>query len=220
MELSHDKVRASLGTFEADASKLHVEGTSKSYPDIEEDIAGNLGSSEPIQENGVIQQKRAAKIHDFCFGIPYGGLVLSGGLLGFVFSRNLATLSTGVLFGGALLALSTFILKIWRQGKSSLPFILGQAALSAALLWKNFQSYSLCCNALLLLLCADLEREPTTKEIEVISKFCIMMRTPKSFSGSESQGRNSILNISPKSKGLTMRGFNEPKGPRDAQIML
>ncbi|KAL0004786.1 hypothetical protein SO802_012347 [Lithocarpus litseifolius] len=53
--------------------------------------------------------------------------VLSGGLLGFVFSRNLATLSTGVLFGGALLALSTFSLKIWRQGKSSLPFILGQA---------------------------------------------------------------------------------------------
>ncbi|KAF3973474.1 hypothetical protein CMV_003093 [Castanea mollissima] len=79
----------------------------------------------------------------FCFGSPYGGLVLSGGLLGFVFSRNLATLSTGMLFGGALLALSTFSLKIWRQGKSSLPFILGQAALSAALLWKNFQSYSL-----------------------------------------------------------------------------
>ncbi|KAM4091797.1 hypothetical protein ACJW30_09G163600 [Castanea mollissima] len=48
-----------------------------------------------------------------------------------------------MLFGGALLALSTFSLKIWRQGKSSLPFILGQAALSAALLWKNFQSYSL-----------------------------------------------------------------------------
>uniref|UniRef100_A0A7N2KYX7 Uncharacterized protein n=1 Tax=Quercus lobata TaxID=97700 RepID=A0A7N2KYX7_QUELO len=103
-------------SYTADASKLHVEGMSKSYPDIEEDVTGNLGSS---------------------------GLVLSGGLLGFVFSRNLATLSTGVLFGGALLALSTFSLKIWRQGKSSLPFILGQAALSAALLWKNFQSYSL-----------------------------------------------------------------------------
>lgn len=56
-----------------------------------------------------------------------GALVLSGGLLGFVFSRNPATLSTGVLYGGALLALSTFSLKIWRQGKSSLPFILGQA---------------------------------------------------------------------------------------------
>lgn len=33
----------------------------------------------------------------------------------------------GVLLGGALLVLSTFSLKVWRQGKSSLPFILGQA---------------------------------------------------------------------------------------------
>ncbi|GMY18958.1 protein FATTY ACID EXPORT 1, chloroplastic-like, partial [Fagus crenata] len=43
----------------------------------------------------------------------------------------------------ALLALYTFSFKIWRQGNSSLTFILGQAALSAALLWKNFQTYSL-----------------------------------------------------------------------------
>ena len=101
---------------------------------------------------------RAAKIYDFCFGIPYGtlsfselnfwdlsivklpiaisyegvfiircGLVMSGGLLGFAFSRNLTSLSTGVRYGGALLALSTLSMKIWRQGKSSFPYILGQA---------------------------------------------------------------------------------------------
>ncbi|PON38931.1 TMEM14 family [Trema orientale] len=120
--------------------KPHVEKAEKSsYPALEEveeeeNGVGNLGNSE---------QKRSAKIHDFCFGIPFGGIVLSGGLLGFVFSRNPATLSTGVLYGGALLALSTFSLKIWRQGKSSLPFILGQGALAAALLWKNFQTFSL-----------------------------------------------------------------------------
>lgn len=129
--------------YTGDASEFYVDGTAKSYPDLVEDAAGKLGMDEPVQENGVIQPKRAAKIHDFCFGIPFGALVLSGGLLGFVFSRNPATLSTGVLYGGALLALSTFSLKIWRQGKSSLPFILGQAALAAALLWKNFQAYSL-----------------------------------------------------------------------------
>nr|VDD10602.1 unnamed protein product [Brassica rapa] len=60
-----------------------------------------------------------------------GGLVMSGGLLGFAFSRNLTSLSTGVLYGGALLALSTLSMKIWRQGKSSFPYILGQAVLSA-----------------------------------------------------------------------------------------
>jgi len=130
-------------TLRYDASELGVEGTGKSYPDLVHSAAGKLGVDELVQENGNIQPKRAAKIHDFCFGIPFGGLVLSGGLLGFVFSRNPATLTTGVLYGGALLALSIFSLKIWRQGKSSLPFILGQAVLSALLLWKNFQAYSL-----------------------------------------------------------------------------
>ncbi|KAB1222386.1 hypothetical protein CJ030_MR2G005202 [Morella rubra] len=126
-------------SYESKARLSHTADASKSP----EDGGGKSGRGEPIQENGVVQQKRAAKIHDFCFGIPYGGLVLSGGLLGFVLSRNPATLSSGVLFGGALLALSTFSLKIWRQGKSSVPFILGQAALAAALLWKNYQTYSL-----------------------------------------------------------------------------
>ncbi|XP_019442469.1 PREDICTED: protein FATTY ACID EXPORT 1, chloroplastic-like, partial [Lupinus angustifolius] len=72
-----------------------------------------------------------------------GGFVLTGGIIGFLLSRNPATLTSGVLFGGALLFLSTLSLKIWKQGKSSLPFILGQAALSGLLIWKNFQSYSL-----------------------------------------------------------------------------
>ncbi|XP_057978460.1 protein FATTY ACID EXPORT 1, chloroplastic [Malania oleifera] len=130
-------------SYRADASKLHIEGTMKSHPIIEEPVAGKVEMNEPVQGNGVTKQKKAAKIHDFCFGIPFGALVLSGGLLGFIFSRNFMTLSTNVLFGGALLALSTFSLKIWRQGKSSLPFILGQAVLSAALLWKNLTTYYL-----------------------------------------------------------------------------
>ncbi|KAF8396199.1 hypothetical protein HHK36_017812 [Tetracentron sinense] len=129
--------------YTADASNSHLEGTSKSYPTTEEQVGGKIGMDEPIHEQGVSQHKKAAKIHDFCLGIPFGGLVLSGGIVGFLFSRNPTTLSTGILFGGALLALSTFSLKIWRQGKSSLPFILGQAALSVALLGKHFRSYSM-----------------------------------------------------------------------------
>ncbi|EPS60887.1 hypothetical protein M569_13914, partial [Genlisea aurea] len=86
---------------------------------------------------------KAAKIHDFCLGIPFGGLVLSGGLVEFIFSRNAAASGTSMLIGGSLLALSTLSLKIWGQGKSSLPFILGQAVLAFTLLWRNFQSYSL-----------------------------------------------------------------------------
>ncbi|THU57472.1 hypothetical protein C4D60_Mb03t03890 [Musa balbisiana] len=113
-----------------------------------------------VQEEAVVPTKRSAKIHDFCFGIPFGGLLFAGGLLGFIFSRN----ATAMIYGGAILALSVLSLKVWRTGRSSLPFILGQAAFSAVLLWKLLQAYSLCCNDLLLLLCANLRRKPTTEE--------------------------------------------------------
>ncbi|KAJ6308473.1 hypothetical protein OIU76_018121 [Salix suchowensis] len=115
-------------------SNIKTSSTNHNYTAPEE----YKGISDPVK--GVYG---SAKIHDFCFGIPFGGIVLSGGLLGFVFSRNAVTLGTGVLFGVALLALSNFSLKIWRQGKSSLPFVLGQAVLAAALCWNNFRAYSL-----------------------------------------------------------------------------
>ncbi|CAN1173390.1 Protein FATTY ACID EXPORT 1, chloroplastic [Linum perenne] len=118
---------------------MGYESTSKSLPYGEE---SNLDESKKIEygkDGGVYG---SAMIHDFCFGIPFGGLVLSGGLIGLLFSRSTATFS-GLLIGGGLLALSSYSLKIWRQGKSSLPFVFGQAVLAAALLWKNIEAYSL-----------------------------------------------------------------------------
>ncbi|KAK6127294.1 hypothetical protein DH2020_038957 [Rehmannia glutinosa] len=129
-------------SYTEDASTSHNGSSVKSHP-VAEGFAVGGATNGHGQEQVISQPKRAAKIHDFCLGIPFGGLVLGGGLVGFIFSRSAVTLSTGVLFGGALLALSTFSLKVWRDGKSSLPFILGQAVLSVALLWKNFQAYSL-----------------------------------------------------------------------------
>ncbi|KAF5205448.1 Fatty acid export 1 protein, partial [Thalictrum thalictroides] len=124
------------------ASKLHVEGVVKTYPVDEEPVAEKLGLDETIQEQEVAaSDKKTAKIHDFCLGIPFGGLVLSGGLIGSVFSRNLSTLGIGMLFGGGVLALSACSFKGWREGNSTMPFILGQAALSAVLLWKQLQTY-------------------------------------------------------------------------------
>ncbi|KAK9142035.1 hypothetical protein Syun_011435 [Stephania yunnanensis] len=129
----------------ADASKSNMMETDELHPSTDEQFDGNLEVDVNLnkQDASATPPKRSAKIHDFCFGIPFGGFVFAGGILGFLFSRNATTLSTGVLYGGGLLALSTFSLKIWRQGKSSLPFILGQAALVAALLWKNLQNYYL-----------------------------------------------------------------------------
>ncbi|KAL6498474.1 hypothetical protein OROHE_026571 [Orobanche hederae] len=118
-----------------DASQIHNRNFVKSHPLTEDSVVG--------ASNGHMEQQKAAKIHDFCFGIPFGALVLSSGLVGFTFTRNPVTLRTGVLYGGALLALSFISLKVWRKGKSSLPFILGQAVLSTTLLWKNFEAYLL-----------------------------------------------------------------------------
>ncbi|KAL6530500.1 hypothetical protein OROMI_028389 [Orobanche minor] len=118
-----------------DASQSHNRSSVKSRPLTEDFVVG--------ASNGNMEHQKAAKIHDFCFGIPFGALVLSSGIVGFTFTRNPVTLRTGVLYGGALLALSFISLKVWRKGKSSLPFILGQAVLSITLLWKNFEAYLL-----------------------------------------------------------------------------
>ncbi|XP_010554804.1 PREDICTED: protein FATTY ACID EXPORT 1, chloroplastic-like [Tarenaya hassleriana] len=131
-------------SYAAEVSKPFGEKAVEPFSNLDENGTGKRETTEPGEQQHVVtEHKRGAKIHDFCFGIPYGGLILCGGLLGSMFSRNLTSLSTGVLYGGALLALSTLSLKIWRQGKSSVPFILGQAVVSAVLFWKNFGAYSM-----------------------------------------------------------------------------
>ncbi|XP_010516341.1 PREDICTED: protein FATTY ACID EXPORT 1, chloroplastic-like [Camelina sativa] len=130
-------------SYAAEVSKPIAEKTSTPFSTVDESATSKDIITEPVEEHVSAQPIRAAKIHDFCFGIPYGGLVISGGILGFAFSRNLTSLTTGVLYGGGLLALSTLSLKIWRQGKSCFPYILGQAVLSAVVFWKNFTAYSM-----------------------------------------------------------------------------
>lgn len=126
-DLSNLDNRTTLGCTK-DASQSHNGSSSNSNLKSDELVPGKEMKGS-VQENSISPSKRTAKIHDFCFGIPFGSLVFTGGIVGFIFSRNPATLSNGVLFGGALLAFSTISLRVWRQGKSSLPFILGQAGI-------------------------------------------------------------------------------------------
>nr|ABK25851.1 unknown [Picea sitchensis] len=87
--------------------------------------------------------RKGAKIHDFCFGIPYGGLLVGGALVGFCISRDMVATLFGLLLGGVVLGLSMTSLKVWRQGKSSTPYILGQAAISLIVLARQLQVFSL-----------------------------------------------------------------------------
>lgn len=123
-----------------DGAAVGINEISKSYQGFEP--VDEKSDKDAYAESSVLK-KRSAKLHDFCLGIPFGGFVFGAGLIGSLFSRSLSPLVTGILFGGAILVLSTCSLKIWRQGKSSLPFILGQAAIAAAFLRKQYQVYSL-----------------------------------------------------------------------------
>ncbi|CAL5052545.1 unnamed protein product [Urochloa decumbens] len=93
-------------------------------------------------EQEVAPQQKCAKIHDFCLGIPFGGFLFSMGLIGFLFWRSPLSLTFGVAPGLAVLALGVLSLKVWRSGKSSLPFILAQAGVAAAVAWKHCQAYT------------------------------------------------------------------------------
>jgi len=65
------------------------------------------------------------------------------GLIGFLFWRTPVSLTFGVAPGLAILALGVLSLKVWRSGKSSLPFILAQAGVAAAVAWKHCQAYTI-----------------------------------------------------------------------------
>lgn len=58
-------------SYAPDESKLKVEEKQESYSTVEKNGTEKIVLGEAVQE-GVDQQKRTAKIHDFCFGIPFG----------------------------------------------------------------------------------------------------------------------------------------------------
>ncbi|KAA0067866.1 protein FATTY ACID EXPORT 1 [Cucumis melo var. makuwa] len=95
--------------------------------------------TQSVQEPSFLGASKAGTAHGLMLGC---GIVLSGGLISFIFSRNPSAFSS-LVSGGALLALSTLSLKIWRQGKSSFPFILGQAVFTASFFWNSYQTYLL-----------------------------------------------------------------------------
>ncbi|OAY75057.1 Protein FATTY ACID EXPORT 1, chloroplastic [Ananas comosus] len=106
-------------------------------------------TAEPVDETMTMDKavapppKRSAKIHDFCFGIPFGGFLFSMGLIGYLLWRSPVSLVLGVAPGFTIFLLGVLSLKVWRSGISSVPFILGQAALSSILTWQYSKAYNM-----------------------------------------------------------------------------
>lgn len=86
--------------------------------------------------------KSGSKIHDFCLGIPFGILLAGGGLLWFIISGGTSAIRFGVILGSALLYLSVTSLKKWKNGESSMPYIQGQAAISAFLFLRYYRRFT------------------------------------------------------------------------------
>lgn len=59
--------------------------------------------------------------------ILIGGFLLAMGIIGFLIWRNPESLFLGIAPGAAIFGLGITSLKVWRGGKSSVPFILAQA---------------------------------------------------------------------------------------------
>lgn len=73
---AHDLENSSSGnmpklSYATDLSSSNVEMVENSYTAVEEHANGKIGVNWPPNLI-VVKKKNTAKIHDFCFGIPFG----------------------------------------------------------------------------------------------------------------------------------------------------
>ncbi|KAF3338041.1 Protein FATTY ACID EXPORT 1 [Carex littledalei] len=98
-------------------------------------------SNSNLNEAGT--NKKYAKVHDFCLGIPYGGLLFIMGLIGYIVFRNPISLDLGVIPGFGTVALGVLSMMVWRKSKSNFIFILGQAVIAGFMTRQYTQAFIL-----------------------------------------------------------------------------
>eukprot|EP00246_Nothoceros_aenigmaticus_P005228 TRINITY_DN17132_c0_g1_i1.p1 TRINITY_DN17132_c0_g1~~TRINITY_DN17132_c0_g1_i1.p1 ORF type:complete len:373 (-),score=55.19 TRINITY_DN17132_c0_g1_i1:474-1592(-) len=123
----------------ADNSKANLALIAETAPDPIRNIAETVLEAHFVDSG---KQESGAKIHDFCLGIPYGGILTVGGVFWFVASGSLSALRFGLFLGGLVLLLSISSLKAWRQGRSSLPYIQAQALVTLIILVREIRRYT------------------------------------------------------------------------------
>ncbi|XAR67458.1 hypothetical protein NMG60_11002228 [Bertholletia excelsa] len=81
-------------------------------------------------------------MHDFCFTIPYGLIVVCGGIVGYARKGSTASLAGGVGSGLVLILAGYLSLKAFGRGKNSFLALILETACAATLTWVMGQRYS------------------------------------------------------------------------------
>ncbi|XP_062097935.1 protein FATTY ACID EXPORT 5-like [Humulus lupulus] len=80
-------------------------------------------------------------MHDFCFTIPYGLIVMIGGVVGYLKKGSVASLGGGVGSGFLLILAGYLSLKAFEKRKNSYFALILETVSSAALTWVMGQRY-------------------------------------------------------------------------------
>ncbi|MCO5548897.1 hypothetical protein L7F22_002359 [Adiantum nelumboides] len=121
--------------------KEHAEKARAAFAVTAQETAAVLAATAQETAKKTDTPKKFAKIHDFCLGIPYGGILVIGGFLWFIVSGSTAPIRFGVLLGGILLGLSVTSLSAWKEGKPTTTYIIGQAVISSILALRQIRRF-------------------------------------------------------------------------------
>ncbi|GMH24982.1 hypothetical protein Nepgr_026825 [Nepenthes gracilis] len=80
-------------------------------------------------------------MHDFCFTIPYGLILVAGGLFGYLKKGSTASLGGGVVAGILLLLAGNLSLKAFQKRRNSYLALILQIVIAASLTWVMGQRY-------------------------------------------------------------------------------
>ncbi|KAK8706046.1 hypothetical protein V6N13_049625 [Hibiscus sabdariffa] len=80
-------------------------------------------------------------MHDFCFTIPYGLVLVAGGVIGYVKKGSVASLGGGAGTGLVLILAGYLSLKAFEKKKNSYFALLLQTVTAAVLTWVMGQRY-------------------------------------------------------------------------------
>lgn len=99
--------------------------------------------AEAAREAHTEERARAgAVIHDFCLGIPYGGVLAVGGIVWGLLVGSTDALRYGAICGLVISVASFLSLRAWKQRRETIMFTFAQAVVSFLVFFKEAKRFS------------------------------------------------------------------------------